>query len=105
MSEWSELVAGVAGGGLVLAVQTLKGRYDDYRDKSKIFNWLEAEFKKPDTYKHRSTRAISKALSLTPERVYFLCHTDVRISSALGDRDDLWNLSGEDQVKQKGLWG
>lgn len=105
MSEWSEVVAGVAGGALVLVCESLKSKFVDHRDRNKIFEWLDSEFKKTGKYEHRTTRAISKAVSLTPDRVYYLCHTDVRINPALGEKDDLWNLSGEDQVKKKGLWG
>ena len=105
MSEWSEVVAGVAGGALVLVYESLKSKFVDRRDRNKIFGWLDSEFKKPGKYEHRSTRAISKAVNLTPDRVYYLCHTDIRINAALGERDDLWNLTGEDQVSRKGMWG
>lgn len=105
MSEWSELVSGLVGGGLVMAVQATWRKFADRRDRGKVFSWLQSEFQKADTFKHRTTAAISKALNLTPERVYFLCHTDLRISPALGDREGLWNLSGEDQARRKGLWG
>ncbi|MCK8669402.1 hypothetical protein M1M11_31450 [Pseudomonas azerbaijanoccidens] len=105
MSDWSEVVAGAIGGGLAWGLQILTSGYLDRRHRNKIFNWLQAESAKPGSFEFRSTKAISKAVSLPPERVYYLCHTDIRIHPALGDRDDLWNLSGEDQVKRNGLWG
>jgi hypothetical protein len=105
MSDWSEVVAGAIGGGMVLLFESVKSAYLDRRDSDQIFKWLVSEFEKPGKYEHRSTRAISRAVSLTPERVYQLCHNDIRITPALGDRDDLWNLSGKDQEKRKGLWG
>lgn len=104
MSDWSEVASGAVGGGLVIAVQTLKSAYTSRRDRNKIFRWLEAESKQPGKFEYRSTRAIAKAVSLTPDRVLLLCHTDVRIHAALGDRDDLWNLSGEDQKKPMGMF-
>ncbi|WP_159815558.1 hypothetical protein [Pseudomonas sp. 18058] len=105
MSDWSEVIAGAIGGGLAWGLQTLSSEYLARRDRNKIFSWLESESSKPESLKYRSTKAISKAVNLPPERIYYLCHTDGRIHPALGDRDDLWSLSGEDQVKQKGLWG
>lgn len=80
-----------------MIVQSLRAGYVDRRDQNKIFKWLESEYQKPGKFEHRSTRAISKAVNLTPERAYYLCHTDVRVNAALGERDDLWNLKGEDQ--------
>lgn len=94
MSEWSELIAGAIGGGLVLAVQAMTNRFTYRRDSNKIFEWLIAESAKPKNFESRSTRAIAKAVSLEPSRVAEVCYRDVRIDPALGGREDLWKLSG-----------
>ena len=94
MSEWSELLAGAIGGGLVLVVQAVTSRFTYRRDSNKIFEWLVAESAKPKSFESRSTRAIAKAVSLEPSRVAQVCYKDVRIDPALGDREDLWKLSG-----------
>ncbi|MGE8358352.1 hypothetical protein [Pseudomonas sp.] len=105
MGEWSELASGVAGGGLVIAVQMGKQKWDDARDSKRIYNWLVSEFAKSDKYKHRSTRAIAKEMNLTPERVATLCHNHRHIKHALGTEEGLWSLDGSDQTSQKGFFG
>lgn len=95
MSDWSEVVAGAFGGGLVLIVQAVAGKCTSYRDGEKIVDWLKSESEKPGSFDSRSTRAISKAVSMTPERVTNVCFNDVRIDPVLGERDDLWTLSGK----------
>ena len=105
MSDWSEVIAGAVGGCIAWSLQALSSGYSNRRDRNKIFKWLETESAQPENFQFRSTKAISKAVSLPPERVHYLCHTDIRIHPALGERDDLWNLSGEDQVSKKGMWG
>ncbi len=105
MGEWSELASGVAGGGLVIAVQMGKQKWDDVRDSKKIYTWLVGEFSASDKYKQRSTRAIAKAVNLTPERVATLCHNHQRIKHALGPEEDLWSLDGSDQTKSRGYFG
>ncbi|WP_223466178.1 hypothetical protein [Pseudomonas sp. GL-RE-26] len=104
MSEWSELVSGAIGGGLVLAIQKGKQLWDDRRDKAKIFDWLQAESKKPGAFDHRSTRAIAKAVSLPPDRVAYLCHYHPKVFASLGPKEDLWNLGGEDQQPAKNFF-
>lgn len=104
MGEWSELASGVAGGGLVIAVQMSKQKWDNVRDSKKIHSWLVSEFARSDKYKHRSTRAIAKAVNLTPERVATLCHVHERIKHVLGTEEDLWSLDGSDQQKARGFF-
>lgn len=104
MGEWSELASGVAGGGLVIAVQMGKQKWDDVRDSKKIYNWLVKEFKTSSEYKHRTTRAIAKEVNLTPERVATLCHHHRHIKHALGPAEDLWSLDGADQPRSKGFF-
>ncbi len=105
MGEWSELASGVAGGGLVIAVQMGKQRWDDLRDSKEIHKWLVSEFSKSDKYKHRSTRAIAKAVNMTPSRVDALCHMHKHIKHVLNTDEDLWSLDGSDQPKPKGYFG
>ncbi len=101
MSDWSELASGIAGGGLVIAVQMLKQKWDNVRDSKKIYSWLVSEFERTDKYEHRSTRAIAKAANLTPERVAALCHNHPRIKHVLETEDELWSLDGSDHQKSK----
>ncbi|MNL48531.1 hypothetical protein D3C87_1713970 [compost metagenome] len=101
MSDWSEVVAGAIGGGLVIAVQMGKQKLDNFRDSKRIHSWLVSEFERIDDYKYRSTRAIAKAVNLTPERVATLCHNHPRIKHVLGTDDELWNLDGADHKKPK----
>ncbi|KJK14856.1 hypothetical protein [Pseudomonas sp. 2(2015)] len=95
MSEWSEVVAGAIGGGLVLAIQAFVSRYTGQRDADKIFGWLTEEAAKPGNFESRTTRAIAKAVSMDPARVVHICYNDVRIDPVIGERDDLWRLSGK----------
>lgn len=104
MGEWSELASGVAGGGLVIAVQMVVQKWNDARDSRKIYGWLQGEFSKSDQYKHRTTRAIAKEVNLTPERVATLCHNHQHIKHALGPEEDLWSLDGSDQSKPRGFF-
>jgi hypothetical protein len=92
MSEWSELVSGVVGGGLVLVVQKASQVYSDYRDSKSIYDWLVSESKKPGAKTRRTTRAIAGALNLTPDRVVELCHHDKRIHTAVLGREDTWSI-------------
>lgn len=100
MGEWSELASGVAGGGLVIAVQMGKQKWDDFRDSKKIHNWLVSEFSRSDKYKFRSTRAIAKAVNMTPARVDALCHSHELIKHVLETDEDLWSLDGSDLEKR-----
>lgn len=93
MSEWSELVSGVVGGGLVLAIQHGKQVWDDRRDSKNIYLWLVDESKKPSARTRRSTRAIARAVNLTPDRVAMLCHEHNFIFPNVHGRDDLWSLN------------
>ncbi|WP_133249021.1 hypothetical protein [Pseudomonas sp. B1(2018)] len=102
MSDWSEVVAGAIGGGLVIAVQMAKQKWDNVRDSKRIYSWLVSEFERIDDYRCRSTRAISKAVNLTPERVATLCHNHPRIKHVLGTEEELWSLDGSDYKKPKG---
>lgn len=104
MGEWSELASGVAGGGLVIAVQMVKQKWADVRDSKRIYNWLVKEFATSSKYKHRTTRAIAKEVNLTPERVATLCHCHRHIKHALGPEEDLWSLDGVDQSSPKGFF-
>ncbi|MDZ4261682.1 MAG: hypothetical protein U1B30_05050 [Pseudomonadota bacterium] len=101
MSDWSELASGVAGGGLVIVVQMLIQKWGSVRDSKSIYSWLVSEFERTDDYKHRSTRAIAKAVNLTPERVATLCHNHPRIKYVLGTEEEFWSLDGSDSQKQK----
>ncbi|EJM20212.1 hypothetical protein PMI21_01115 [Pseudomonas sp. GM18] len=101
MSDWSEVVAGAIGGGLVIAVQMGKHKWDNVRDSKRIYSWLSIEFERTDKYEKRSTRAIAKAVNLTPERVATLCHHHPRIKHVLGTEEELWSLDGSDHEKPK----
>ena len=101
MSDWSEVVAGAVGGGLVIAVQMGKHKWDNVRDSKRIYSWLSIEFERTDKYEKRSTRAIAKAVNLTPERVATLCHNHPHIKHVLGTEEELWSLDGSDHEKPK----
>ncbi|MFJ2527874.1 hypothetical protein [Pseudomonas helmanticensis] len=101
MSDWSEVVAGAIGGGLVIAVQMAKHKWDSAKDSKRIYNWLVSEFQRTDKYEHRSTRAIAKSVNLTPDRVATLCHHHSQIKHVLGTEEELWSLDGSDHQKRK----
>jgi len=101
MSDWSEVVAGAVGGGLVIAVQWVKHSWENNRDSKRIHSWLSDEFQRTDKYEKRSTRAIAKAVNLTPERVATLCHKHPHIKHVLGTDEELWSLDGSDHEKPK----
>lgn len=92
MSDWSELLSGAIGGGLVLAIQHGKQVWCNRRDSENIYQWLVNESKKPSARSRRSTRAIARGVNLTPERVAALCHEHSLILPNVHGRDDLWSL-------------
>jgi hypothetical protein len=93
MSEWSELVSGAVGAGLVLVFQQGKQFFDDKRDSAKIYQWLLDESKKPGARSRRTTRAIARAVNITPERATILCHQHPLIFTNAHGREDVWSLS------------
>jgi len=93
MSDWSELVSGAVGAGLVLVFQQGKQTWDDRRDSAKIYKWLVEEAKKPGARSRRTTRAIARAVNVTPERTAELCHQHPLIFTSAHGRDDIWSLT------------
>ena len=93
MSDWSEVVAGAVGAGLVIAVQVGMQGLKNRRDSKRIYVWLCDESKKPNAKSRRTTRAIAQALSLTPERAAELCHNHPKIHTTVHGREDVWSLS------------
>lgn len=103
--QWETLFAGLIGGVAALMIQYFFTTYGERRDSSKIYEWMLAEESSNPKFDYRTTRAISKATNIPPERVELLCHKHAKISHCLGDRSDLWNLTGIDPARNKGLWG
>lgn len=92
MSEWSELVSGVIGAGLVLVVQKCSHVWVARRDSSRIYNWLVEEAKKPGAKSRRTTRAIARGVNMTPARTADLCHEHPKIYTTAHGREDIWSL-------------
>lgn len=92
MSDWSELISGAIGGGLVLVYQQGKQAWDDRRDSASIYNWLVEESKRPGARTRRTTRAIARAINITPERTATLCHQHPKIFTTASGREDIWSL-------------
>jgi hypothetical protein len=93
MSDWSEVVSGAVGAGLVLVFQQGKQAWDDRRDSARIYQWLVDEAKKPGAKRRRTTRAIARAVNFTPERAAMLCHWHPRIYTSAHGPEDIWSLS------------
>jgi len=93
MSDWSEVVSGAVGAGLVLVFQQGKQAWDDRNDSAKIYQWLVAEAKKPGARSRRTTRAIARAVNVTPERTATLCHQHPLIFTNAHGRNDIWSLT------------
>lgn len=93
MSDWSELISGAVGAGLVLAFQQGKQTWYDRKDSAKIYEWLIDESKRPGARSRRTTRAIARAVNITPERAAMLCHQHPRIYTTAHGREDIWSLS------------
>lgn len=95
----STSVGGAAGGavaGLVLyGVQNLHTLIREKIESKRIYEWMQTEAGESSGWRYRSTRTIASYNNLTEDRVRFLCSSDIRITQARGDAEDLWTLNAE----------
>lgn len=87
-----QIFSGVAGGVLVLLAQWVAGHFADYRDRQKVYRWLDRYGWADKEF--RSTRVIASHTNLTQERVRYICSIDDRIYLSRGEKDDMWGRVG-----------
>ncbi|OHW37942.1 hypothetical protein [Pseudomonas sp. 06C 126] len=72
---------------------SLRLKVVDVWDARKIYKWLVAESVKPDAVSFRTTKAISRGVCMSPERVSDLCGRSKNIHLSTGKEDGLWTIT------------
>ena len=98
-------IIGAAGGavaGLILWPVGRLNEYEiEYREKRRVYKWLDKVTEPAETRKWRKTRAIASYNNLTEDRVRYICsrHPKIVLSSK---EEEVWGILGrardEDEV-------
>lgn len=65
----------------------------DMRDMRKIYKWMVEESRQPGAKSFRSTKAISRGVCLSLERVADLCGRSKKIHISTGREEGLWTIT------------
>jgi hypothetical protein len=91
------IATGAAGGavaGLVLwLVERIYQHELAWRERRRIFRWLDKVTSPTDAMQWRKTRAIASFVNLPEDRVRYLCSIDPRIVLSTGEKE-LWGIKG-----------
>lgn len=94
---WSGIVTGAAGGGVAGLILWIVGRLNDYeiewREKQRVYRWLNEVTSPPDSKKWRATRAIASFTNLPEDRVRFLCSRHPKIVISTKEKE-VWSIFG-----------
>lgn len=93
----SGVIVGAAGGavaGLILWMVSRLNQYEiDWRERRRMYRWLDKVTAADNAKKWRSTRSIASYTNLTEDRVRSLCSEDARVVLSSG-QDEVWGIRG-----------
>ncbi|MEW5769921.1 MAG: hypothetical protein AB1831_06085 [Pseudomonadota bacterium] len=93
----SGVLVGAAGGAVAGLILWIIGRLNDYeieyRERRRVYKWLDNVTLPPQAKKWRSTRSISSFTDITEDRVRYLCSRHPKIKLSTGDKE-LWGIDG-----------
>ena len=87
------MVGGTAAGLALWLIERLNQYEIAWREKRRIFSWLDRTTTPPGEEPWRSTRSIASYTNLTEDRVRYLCSFHPKIVQSTGN-NEVWGIKG-----------
>lgn len=73
-------------------LKLLHRKFLDYRESTRIYNWLKGNTSNKAGEQFRSTREIASWNNLTEDRVRYLCSVHKKIFLSTSGKEDMWGI-------------